>query len=252
MIHVAFLCVFLLFLTGCQMLAPVPQVVVPETQPSPIPKVKRVEKSKSFEERLLMQAEAAYRKGYLLPPLEPNAYDRFHSVLLLDSNNSVARSGLQAILLNYADKVRRSLAVGKLAQAEQLLTDVEIYFPANPLLMDFRQDIRKQKLAMAEAAKAAAKQRNSNRSINEPQPENYIDIELDVASLSKKDEQILSVLKDVAFRLRETDESILIYARNDKEGRWIYRQLKEAVKGYRVRGDIRYSKSPKLRVLPPL
>lgn len=60
------------------------------------------------------------------------------------------------------------------------------------------------------------------------------------------------MLEQLARRVSQSDESIMIYARNDAEGRWIYKTMKDAVGDYRIRGDIRISRQPALELLSPM
>jgi hypothetical protein len=56
----------------------------------------------------------------------------------------------------------------------------------------------------------------------------------------------------VAQRVRESDETVLILARTDAEGRWIYKVMRESVGEYRIRGDIRITREPALVLQPPI
>ena len=246
-------CVCLLFLNGCQLGKTKEQVVSPakkaniELQPLAKESSEAISAPPKIETRLLSRAEADFRKGRYLPTTHSrNAYDGFRSVLLVDPQNKQARAGLQAILLTYSERVRRAMTQGKLSAARQLLNTVASYYPQNNLLADLNKDIQKQEELMRRSEVV------TNHVLPSAKPLNYEDVPLDLTSLSTRSHETTQILADIAARLSETNESVLIYARNDAEGRWIYKQMKQAVKGYRVRGDIRYSKSPKIRILPPI
>src|SRR5690606_36586196 len=51
----------------------------------------------ALEATALARAEGAFRAGRLTEPAHDNAYESFHSVLLLNPNSSQARAGVQAI-----------------------------------------------------------------------------------------------------------------------------------------------------------
>lgn len=195
----------------------------------------------SLEQRLLAQAEKSFRRGRYTTPQHDNAYDTFHSVLLLNADNSQARAGLQAILLRYAQLIRGALQSGRLSAASAYLNQVELFYPANALLMDLRENIRSAKLMQPE-------------DISTPQKidSEHEEFRLSVAELEAKSSVIKQTLAAIVLRLKESGESVLIFARNDREGRWIYQQMKQLAEGYRVRGDIRISSAPKVRILPPL
>lgn len=194
-----------------------------------------------MENALLKQAQHAFSLGYFTSPAHNNAYDKFQSVLLINPQSEQARAGIQAILLKYAQLTRLAISEGRLPSAKNYLRAAEIYYPANPLLMDLKQKIRD-----AEAAYAQVDESKESESENK-----YEELTLAISDLNRKSESLQLALAGIAKRVEESQEGILIFARSDREGRWIYKQLKDAVPGYRVRGDIRISKSPKIRILPP-
>ncbi len=199
-----------------------------------------------IEESLLKQAQEAFRKARYTTPQHNNAYDKFHSVLLLNPDNAQARAGLQAILLRYSRLVRTALESGRVKAASAYLHQAELFYPANALLMDLKKEIHRVKTRYAQRQSTM-----QNIASKAPLPA-HEDVGLPEKELSAKSEAILDVLVDIGKRLKDSDESVLIFARSDREGRWIYKQLKQAAEGYRVRGDIRIARAPKLRILPPL
>ncbi len=199
-----------------------------------------------IEESLLKQAQEAFRKARYTTPQHNNAYDKFHSVLLLNPDNAQARAGLQAILLRYSRLVRTALESGRVKAASAYLHQAELFYPANALLMDLKKEIHRVKTTYAQRQSTM-----QNIAPKAPLPA-HEDVGLPEKELSAKSEAILDVLVDIGKRLKDSDESVLIFARSDREGRWIYKQLKQAAEGYRVRGDIRIARAPKLRILPPL
>lgn len=196
----------------------------------------------NIETRILASAERAFRANRLLEPKHDNAYDKFHSVLLLNEHNRQARAGVQAIMLRYAEYIRGALRAGRVDQADEYRIKVESYFPANPLLMDLKKQIQ------------AARQHTAERSaptLASPNEPKFEEISLSVSGLNARNEDTSELLFSIARRLESTKEGVMIFARNDREGRWIYQQIKKGAEGYRVRGDIRYAKKPRIRILPP-
>ncbi len=221
---------------------------IPSSQSAPVgqPVAQKLSTLSRLEASLLRQAQDAFRKARYTTPQHNNAYDKFHSVLLLNPNNAQARAGLQAILLRYSRLVRTALESGRVKAASAYLHQAELFYPANALLMDLKKEIHREKASYA--------QRQSTMQNIAPQAPLPIheDVGLPEKELSAKSEAILDMLVEVGKRLKGSDESVLIFARSDREGRWIYKQLKQAAQGYRVRGDIRIARAPKLRILPPL
>jgi hypothetical protein len=51
--------------------------------------------------------------------------------------------------------------------------------------------------------------------------------------------------------LQASEATFLIRARTDEEGRWIYKTMRDAVGGYRLRGNIDVSGTPAIVVSTP-
>ncbi len=66
------------------------------------------------------------------------------------------------------------------------------------------------------------------------------------ADLGARNAAIREELAAIARRAREADSRLLIVARNDAEGRWMYQQMREAVDGYRLRGNIEIAPRPRV------
>ncbi|WP_246434651.1 N-acetylglucosaminyltransferase [Teredinibacter haidensis] len=194
-----------------------------------------------FEQRLMQQAEKAFRRGRLISPAHDNAYDRFHAVLLMNPDNATANAGLQAIVIRYAELIRDALGHSRYHQATGFMRVAQQYFPGNPLLVKLQREL-------------AETRRHKSQSRVGPTPDVAVvdEFSLSVQLLNDSPEQLVPLLFSIAERVKVRNESVMIYARTDTEGRWIYRQLKKAVPGYRVRGDIRLAKRPKITVMPPL
>ena len=107
--------------------APVPAPVVEE--PTPViakvpeaPRPKRVTASDRFKIiGLINNAKLALSENRLMTPAGDNAYDRYRSVLAIDSKNSAARDGLRAIADRYLRMADSALAQGKVDQARDLI-----------------------------------------------------------------------------------------------------------------------------------
>jgi len=197
-------------------------------------------------ESLLVEANRALSKKQLTTPSHDNAYDRFQSVLLLDPDNGQARAGLQAILISYSQFIRDDIRGSRYSSARKHLKRVMEYYPNNVLVADLKRELG-QKERKYQAAKPSLKK----AIVSSPESQEYTDIVISEKQLKAKNSVLVDKLAGIAQQLASTDETVLIYTRNDTDGRWVYKQLKKAAKGYRIRGDIRRGK-PKLRILPPI
>ncbi|SMF02250.1 hypothetical protein SAMN02745866_00182 [Alteromonadaceae bacterium Bs31] len=219
----------------------VPVAAEPAAAPPPVSRDATQFVEQSLEQRLVAKAENAFRKGRLTAPAHENAYDLFHSVLLINPDNQTARSGLQAILIRFSELVRGAMASRNYGAANALLKQAQTFYPANALLLDLQKEVR---ALQKQYHHAVLKQPTDDLTLQE------FDIPKDLLSSDK--EQLLPFINSIAQRVKATDESVMIYARTDAEGRWIYQQMKKFVPGYRIRGDIRLAKTPRIAVMPPL
>lgn len=191
---------------------------------------------------LLEQADAAYSRGRYTRPADNNAYDIYQAVLMLEPGNPRAQAGLDAVLLAYVDHVRRVMAAGQLDTAQELLSRGGDYFPEALMLTQLSDEI-----SQARAAIAARRTQAAHADVLAGEKILLPELELDAAS-----EEVVEQLTAIAERVRESRESVMIYARSDREGRWIYQTLQQAAADYRVRGDIRISRVPAVVIMEPL
>ncbi len=227
-----------LILFGCETIPEAP-AVDPSLERERFQRQQRIKTMAIMERQLLAQAEDALKRDRLTTPAHDNAFDRFKSVLLINPESQKAKMGIEDILLSYADRIQGALNAGRFSTADSLLSRAVEVFPDNPLLAELKN---KAKARQREVASAIAADSGAVRD----------EWELDEKLLRNKSSELIPVLVSIAKRLKDTDESVLIYAPTDAQGRWVYRQMKMAVTGYRVRGDIRLSKVPKIKILPPL
>jgi hypothetical protein len=75
---------------------------------------------------------------------------------------------------------------------------------------------------------------------------------LNPADLSARNEHVKSQLAALAKRVQTSKEYVLIYARNDAEGRWVYQQMRKASANYRLRGNIKQHQKPRVVLDAPL
>ena len=181
--------------------------------------------------QLLNEAQAALAADRLTAPLSDNAFDKFTAVLLLAPGNRTAAAGLDAIQLRYAQLIRSALQGNDLARARNLLGSAQAAFPSGQLWPDLS----------ASLARATP-----------VEPDNPNLIKLPPGPLEQRSDGVKQLLADVAQQVQAADLAVLIRARSDSEGRWIYGAMKEAVPGYRIRGDIRVVSAPAVELLPPL
>jgi hypothetical protein len=209
--------------------APVETLPVVEVKPEPTPQQKAVG-------ALLSDADYAMSQNKLLNPISDNAHDRYRSVLLLDPANERAKLGLQTIALRYVEMARTAATRGDLAGAQSMIRYAR-EIDDNPVVQDAAATLRKQ---LANMPPARPYQAGENE---------YL---LDSALLKAKDPQVVSQLLGVAQKAQQSGDFVLIVARSDAEGRWIYQQLRSAVPGFLVRGDIKMGQPARVKLVKSL
>lgn len=215
---------------------PAPTTAEQESAPSSPPARRRVADD---VRDLLAAAEAALVADKLTTPLHDNAFDRFQAVLLLDPGNAQARSGIQQVFARYVSMIRGALNRNDPGRARALLERARLVQHDSPLLDELDAEI------------AALWERIGQQSPSSVDADGK-EITLDIYSLDRRSQQLVERLKELARQVQETDETLLIIARNDAEGRWIYQRMSEGVPDYRLRGDIQLGRTPKILILPPI
>lgn len=186
--------------------------------------------------QLLKGAEAALAADRLTTPLHDNAFDRYQAVLLLRPDNQQARSGLEQVFSRYVTMIRRALARNQPGAARALVERAKLVDRDHPMLAELSAEITAMQQGLAAQGGGDAEK----------------EILLDAQNLDRRDETTVETLKKLAMDIKKSEDTLLIVARNDAEGRWIYQQMSEGVPNYRLRGDIRLGRVPKILLLPPI
>lgn len=210
-------------------------VTTVKSQPRPAPKP--IVTREQTVKRLLAEADYALSQDQLLMPLSDNAHDRYHAVLLLEPDNEQARTGLQAITLRYLEKARDAAARSRYAEAQAHLKNARDLDSKNPLVEEFAAILRKEIANQKPPAPY------------KPGPNEHV---IDAKQLTAKDADVIGYLGSLAMQAKESGDLVMIYARNDAEGRWIYQKMREAVPGFLLRGDIKLAQQPRIQFVPRL
>lgn len=222
----------LLLLAACTAPAPAPTTPQPPP-PAPVPTGPSEEEIRQRAvAHFLRRAEEAQREGFLTMPAGASAYDFYLNVEQLDPGNQRAATGIQTIILQLVDQARDALRHRSFGRVNSLLNRAEQIAPGNPLSAEVRAQLKR------EQARAAADKVPAGAGAQA--------VPLSPAELDARSENMTQVLNGIAQQIREHQMRVIIIARTDAEGRWIYSQLRQAVPGYRVRGDIKLGSPPRL------
>ncbi|WP_444920922.1 N-acetylglucosaminyltransferase [Microbulbifer sp. CnH-101-G] len=181
----------------------------------------------------LKRAEQALRKGHLTQPAGASAYDYYLNVQQLDPGNRRAQTGIQTIVVTYVEQAREALRRRAFAEVASLLRRAEMLAPGNPLVAEVRSQLARER---------------GRAKLDLPRGEA---IGLPQAELRARSDKLIAQLRQVAQRIRSEQLRVIIVAGDDAEGRWVYQQLREAVPGYRVRGDIKIGSPARLLLIQP-
>ncbi len=168
-------------------------------------------------------------------PLSDNAHDRYRAVLIYDPDNSRALSGLQAIALRYLDLARSAAARSAFSQAQGYLDLAASVDPGNPLVEEFREKVSSQQERLQNAAPLTHEGRV---------------VQLNGELLRQRADSLIIELQELAQQVKDSGEFVLIVARTDAEGRWVYQQMRDGVPDYLLRGDIQLGAPPRIELQP--
>lgn len=220
-------------LVACQS-TPEQETPAPVVQQAPAP-VELTPQQKVINS-LLSEADYCLSQNKLLNPIADNAHDRYRSVLLMDPENERAKIGLQTISLRFVELARTAAKRGNIGEAQTMIRYAKS-IDNNPVVQDAAETLRKQGGSVVSA---------------KPYTAGEGEVVLDAKFLQAKDPQITTQLVGVAQKAKQTDQFVLITARSDAEGRFIYQQLRNAVPGYLVRGDIKIGSPARVKLVKSL
>lgn len=176
---------------------------------------------------ILYEALQALDADRLLTPVDDNAHARFKRVLAMDPQNQLALEGLQDIVKRYLQLTQESMRRGQFEEAASLLDRARFVDSEHP--------------EIANVAAALQDEMNSDD----------LFFVLDYPEYAARSETAQQELAAIARQTREHEAFFLIAAPNDELGRWMVSVMREAVSGYRLRGNIELSSRLGIRLRMP-
>jgi hypothetical protein len=175
----------------------------------------------------LYEALQALDDDRLLTPIDDNAHGRFKRVLAMDPENEIATDGLERIVLRYVDLSLEASRRGLFANSEALLENAKFIDEDHP--------------ALVQAWLSLQSERNSGD----------LFFNLDNQEFSARSESAAKQLVDIAEQAKLHDAFFLITAPNDNTARWMFLEMRNAVEGYRLRGNIELASQTSIRLRMP-
>lgn len=176
---------------------------------------------------MLFEASLAFDDNRLLLPAGDNAYDRYIEVLSFDPENQVALQGVQDIVDRYVVMANQAIEIGQFDNAEDYLNRAESITPGKENILAARRVLKAEQSVSREY------------------------FPLDPQELTEQSLSMMSQLGSIGELVRNYDATFLITARSDVEARWIYQIMRQAVGGYRLRGNVTLGQQPTIQINIP-
>jgi len=176
---------------------------------------------------ILFEGLQALDADRLLTPIDDNAHARFQRVLAYDSDNEIALQGLQDIVVRYVELAEEATRQGLFDEAETMLDRAR-----------FVDDGHEGIMRVAELIEA---EKNSGD----------LFFNFEATALARRTEPVQEKLADIARQAQEHNAFFLITAPSDDLARWMFGVMRDAVDGYRLRGNIELASRATIRLRLP-
>lgn len=193
----------------------------PVVEPPPVKVVEKKAVSKFTIDRWLYRAETALSADRLMLPGRDNAVYWYARVLGVKPDHPEALQGMRRITERYLVLAKSVLYTGDRAKMENYLR-------------------RAEQLTASPSQIAAWRKRHLERQIKGKE------FVLNREDLRTRNEQARQSLSDITKQVISSGSRLLIVARTDEEGRWVYQQMRRFAEGYRLRGNVEKGASPRV------
>lgn len=203
-----FVVVAIIVLGGCQ----TPPEPVPEPEPQAPPPAPKIDPDLLAD--LLYRAEQALARDQVAYPLEGSALALYEEILAIEADQEDALRGLEHIVEQYIERAFKALEREQYASARSMLARARLILPDHPSIKPTEEQIR----LLSEARR--------------------VTIRLQQADLERSESVAAAELKALGELPAGYDCRFTIAAKNDAQGRWIYRTLSSGSSTGRVRAQI--------------
>ncbi|MEX0619263.1 MAG: hypothetical protein WDZ76_07000 [Pseudohongiellaceae bacterium] len=176
---------------------------------------------------LLYDALRAMDEDRLLTPADNNAHSRYQRVLAYDPDNALALEGVSNIVTRYIELAEDASRQGRFEAGLDYLERARFVDHDHP--------------AIDPAWQTLQDEMNSS--------DLFFDLDRD--ELRRRSALIQEELANIAEQAREHEAFFLITAPSDAQARWIFGVMREAVEGYRLRGNIELGARATVRLRMP-
>ena len=193
---------------GCQ----TPAEPAPEPEPQAPPPPSKIAADTLAD--LLYRAEEALAREHITYPAEGSALAFYEEILAIEADQEDAVRGLEHIVEQYIDLALKALDREQFASARSMLARARLILPDHPSIKPTEEQIR----LLSEARR--------------------VTIRLQQADLERSEPDATAELRALGELPTGYNCRFTIAAKNDAQGRWIYRTLSSGSSSGRVRAQI--------------
>lgn len=202
-----------------------PEPPPPEPEPPPPEPVIDVAANQAKIEALLLKARFAFEDGNVTWPPGDNALEAYNEVLAIDPDNEGGLRGLERILEYYVGEAEIAAHRAEFARARSMLDRARLIEPAHPAIEPMDRQIYMLSTA-----------------IRDRYPLNRAQLGARSAALARR-------LETLGAQAKADNIRVIIRARTDAEGRWIYQQMRKAPGELRVRAELTIGSPPSVELI---
>ena len=174
---------------------------------------------------LLEKGDRALKDGRLLTPIDNCAYDFYREALVVAPDHPAALHGLQRVAERYVAMAEQAAEKGQYSAARKWLDHARLVDP---------------ELESIAAAETQIQVRSTAQRDHTT---------LDTEQLTSRSAELSGQLKTLGAKAKARDLWVVIRARNDAEGRWIYQQMADAPGDRRIRAELTLGAPPGVDLL---
>lgn len=200
--------------------APAPVPAAPAQPPPPKPKI-----DIDRLDALLEQGDQALKAGRLLTPIDNCAYDFYREALSVAPEHPAALHGLERVAERYVAMAEQAAERGQYQNARSMLERARIVDPDLDSIDAMEAQIKMRSTAQRQTAA------------------------LDPQQLSDHSGVLVARLKALGAQAKSQDSWVVIRARSDAEGRWIYQQMADSPGARRIRAELTLGAPPAVDLL---
>ncbi len=174
---------------------------------------------------LIEAATAAYEQDRLLTPAGDNAVEYLHHLANLDPANADAAQLTDLIVERFLEKATQDAERGYFVRARTMVDRARIVQADHPAIEPVAATVE----TLAQALR--------------------IRIPLDRHAITNRTSEASARLRNIGARAKLPNTRVIIVARSDAEGRWMYQQMRAAPGERRIRAELTIGSPPSIELL---